>query len=71
MTALGIQRILAAVFLGLGGWALLFPAYVERLGFAEDHYMGTAASAVLIGCFGAQACVVSLSRFHAFARLHF
>lgn len=67
MTALGIQRILAFVFLGLGGWALLFPATVERIGFTDEHFMGTAASAVLIGCFGAQAClcgiVIALSRF--------
>ncbi len=67
MTALGIQRILASVFLGLGGWALLFPATVERLGFTADHYIGTDASAVLKGCFGAQAClcgtVIALSQF--------
>lgn len=75
MTALGIQRILAAVFLGLGGWALLFPTFVERLGFTDDHFMGTEASAVLIGCFGAQAClcgiVIGLSRFRSITFLVF
>ena len=67
MTSLDIQRILAALFLGLGGWALLFPSFVERLWLASDHYIGTPASAVLIGCFGAQAClcavVIALSLF--------
>ena len=67
MSSLGVQRILAAVFLGLGGWALLFPAFVERIGLTSGHFIGTEASAVLIGCFGAQAClcgiVIALSRF--------
>lgn len=75
MTSLRIQRILAAVFLGLGGWALLFPSVVERLGFASDHYMGTDASALLIACFGAQAClcgtVIALSRFRPITFLVF
>lgn len=67
MSALTIQRILAALFLGLGGWCLLFPRLVERLGFTSEHFIGTPASAVLIGAFGAQAClcaiVIALSRF--------
>ena len=75
MTSLDIQRILAALFLGLGGWALLFPSFVERLGLASDHYIGTPASAVLIGCFGAQAClcavVIALSRFRPITFLVF
>ena len=43
MTPLFIQRLLAGVFLGLGGWALLFPNTVERLVLAPDHYIGTPA----------------------------
>lgn len=75
MTLVGIQRILAAVFFGLGGWVLLFPTIVERLGFTSDHYIGTAASAVLLGAFGAQAClcgtVIALSRFRPITFLVF
>lgn len=75
MNAPGIQRILAAVFFCLGGWALMFPATVERLGFTVDHYIGTDASAVLIGCFGAQAClcgiVIALSKFRPITFLVF
>lgn len=60
MTPLFIQRLLAGVFLGLGGWALLFPTTVERLVLAPDHYIGTPASNVLLACFGAQAVLAGL-----------
>lgn len=64
-----IQRLLAAIFLGLGSWALFFPDMVEGLVLTPDHYMGTAASNVLMACFGAQAVlagtVMLLSRFTA------
>ncbi len=67
MKPLHIQRLLAAVFLGLGGWALLFPATVERLVFTPENHVGNITSHVLMACFGAQAVlggvVMFFSRF--------
>lgn len=60
MTARSMQRLLGLIFLILGGWTLAFPAYVEGFVLAPDHFMGTTASAVLIGCFGAQAVLCSV-----------
>ena len=60
MTPLKIQRLLSIVFLGLGGWALLFPDMVQRLVLTPEHYMGTPASNVVLGCFGAQAVLGGL-----------
>ncbi len=60
MTASIIQKFLGAIFLSLGLWALLFPATVESLVLAPAHFMGTSASAVLMGCFGAQAVLCSV-----------
>ena len=55
MKAFHIQLLLGLIFLFLGMWALLFAGHVEALVLAPDHFIGTTASAVLIGCFGAQA----------------
>lgn len=60
MTSLFIQRVLAGVFFGLGGWVLLFPDNVERLVLTPEHYMGTPASNVIMACFGAQAVLGGL-----------
>ena len=60
MKAQHIQRFLGAIFLLLGLWALVFPAMVETFVLAQDHFIGTTASAVLIGCFGAQAVLCSI-----------
>lgn len=66
MTPLLAQRLIAVPFLVLGAWCLFFPQMVERLTFRPEHYLGTAASAVMIGCFGAQAMISGL--FAAFSR---
>ena len=75
MTPIMIQRLLALVFLGLGAWALLFPDTVERLVLTPEHYMGTAASNLLMACFGAQAVlaglVIALSKFRPITFLVF
>jgi len=63
MSPLVIQRLIAAPFLILGGWALFMPAMVERLGFRPEYYHGTPTTAVLIGCFGAQAVLAGLFAF--------
>lgn len=62
-----IQFGLAAIFLGLGGWCLVAPRMVERLVVMPEYQHLSATSALLIGCFGAQAIlaglVIALSRF--------
>lgn len=64
-----IQRLLSAIFILLGSWCLLFPHTVESLGFRPEYIIGNATSAVLMGCFGAQAVltgvVILMSRFTA------
>lgn len=66
MSTILIQRLIAVPFLVLGGWAVLFPGMVERLTIAPDYQHNTATSALLIGCFGAQAVLSGL--FVAFSR---
>ena len=55
-----IQVSLALIFLLLGGWVLFFPGMVESLSFKPEHYIGTEASRVILGCFGAQAVLCGL-----------
>jgi hypothetical protein len=66
MTPITAQRLIAVPFLVLGGWCLFSPHMVERLTFRPEFYLGTPASAVMIGCFGAQAMLSGL--FAAFSR---
>ena len=65
MKAITIQYLLGAIFLLLGLWALLFPGSVERMAIAPPYYIGNYASAVLIGCFGAQAVLCATLLFSA------
>lgn len=58
MKALHVQRLLALVFLLLGGWCLLLPGTVERLALRPEFYIGNHTSELLISCFGAQAMLV-------------
>ena len=55
MKPLHYQYLLASIFILLGGWCLLFPTTVETLVFKPEYISGTPTSALLIGCFGAQA----------------
>ncbi len=66
MSTLMIQRMIATPFLVLGGWALLFPGMVERMTLTPAFQHNTPTSALLIGCFGAQAVLSGL--FVAFSR---
>jgi hypothetical protein len=66
MTALLAQRLIAIPFIVLGSWCLLMPGTVERLGFNPEYFEGSTTSALLIGCFGAQAVLSGL--FAAFSR---
>ena len=55
-----IQRLIALPYFILGGWCLLAPGAVERLTIAPDYQVQNTTSAVLIGCFGAQAVLGGL-----------
>lgn len=67
MKSIHYQRSLAFIFLVLGAWCLFCPTMVEALGFKPAYYIGNATSALLMGCFGAQAVlcgtVILTSRF--------
>lgn len=63
MSPLLAQRLIAVPFLVLGAWCLLFPQMVERLGFRPEYYQGTPTTALMMGCFGAQAVLAGLFAF--------
>ena len=60
MKAKHIQYLLGTIFLVLGLWCLLFPGPVERFVLTPEHFIGTTASAVMVGCFGAQAVLCAI-----------
>ncbi|HMO74885.1 MAG TPA: hypothetical protein PKD48_06035 [Sphingopyxis sp.] len=60
------QRLLALPFLILGGWCFAAPHMVERLTINPGYQHLSTTSALLIGCFGAQAVLGGL--FIAFSR---
>ncbi|MEE4210295.1 MAG: hypothetical protein V2I43_13640 [Parvularcula sp.] len=51
-----VQNGIAAVFLSLGGWAILFPEFVVSLTMTPPYREGAGVPFVL-GCFGLQACI--------------
>lgn len=59
MSAFAIQRAIAAVFVVLGGWALVHPWSVAALCLRPEYREG-AALAFTIGAFGAQALIAGL-----------
>ena len=59
MSRLTIQRAIAAVFLVLGGWALVHPASVIALCLRSPYSEGP-GMAFAVGCFGAQALIAGL-----------
>ena len=66
LTSLWPQRLLALPFLVLGAWCLVAPHMVERLGITPEYQHLSTTSALLFGCFGAQAVLGGL--FIAFSR---
>lgn len=66
MSPLVTQRLIAVPFLVLGTWCLLWPEMVERLAVRPEHYHGSQATSLFIGCFGAQAVLSGL--FATFSR---
>ncbi|MGX7951533.1 hypothetical protein ACWPM1_03100 [Tsuneonella sp. HG249] len=72
MTKLLAQRLIAVPFLTLGAWCLFFPHAVEAIVITPAHYHGTTETALLIGCFGAQAVLSGLfAAFSVFTRTTF
>jgi hypothetical protein len=62
-----LQRLIAVPFLVLGAWCLLHPSSAEQLSIRPEFRHMSTTSALLIGCFGAQAMLcglfIILSRF--------
>ena len=54
------QSLIAAVFLLLGGWALLAPASVIELAITEAYRDSTFLTRFTMACFGAQAVLFGL-----------
>ncbi len=72
MTPLLIQRLIAVPFLTLGAWCLIAPHSVERLGVNPEYQHLSATSALMMGCFGAQALLSGLfAWFSRFNRMTF
>lgn len=60
MHIIHIQRLIALPYLVLGLWCLLAPHMVERLMVTPAYQHLSPTSALLIGCFGAQAVLGGL-----------
>ncbi len=60
MQSIHIQRLIALPYFGLGGWCLFAPHMVERMTINPEYQHLSATSALLIGCFGAQAVLGGL-----------
>lgn len=54
------QRLLALPFGLLGAWCLAAPGMVESLTVRAEHRHNSETTAILIGCFGAQALLNAL-----------
>lgn len=60
MTARLCQSLIAFVFLGLGGWALLAPASVIELAITESYRDNSFVMRFTMACFGAQAVMFGI-----------
>jgi hypothetical protein len=66
------QRLIAAPFLVLGAWCVVAPHSVETLGIRPEAQINNATSALMMGCFGAQAILSGLFAFFSrFSRTTF
>ena len=59
MSPVAIQRLIAAVFIVLGGWALADPRGAIELGLQPGYRAGVGMP-FAVGCFGAQALIAGL-----------
>lgn len=57
MTSLTTQRLIAVIFLVLGGWALFAPSSVIELAIRPEYQSADFLATFAVGCFGAQACI--------------
>jgi hypothetical protein len=72
MTPRHIQYAIAAVFFVLGGWCLIAPQSVLDLTLRPEYKPDDAIAPLLIGCFGAQACIAgTFAAFSIFTRATF
>jgi hypothetical protein len=72
MKPIHIQRLIALPYLILGGWCLIAPGMVERLTVSPSYQHLSQTSALMMGCFGAQAVLGGLFVwFSIFARRTF
>lgn len=55
-----IQLAIAAVFLGLGGWCLVYPSSVIALTVRPEYRVDHLLVRVVLGAFGAQAMLVGI-----------
>ena len=60
MTALTAQRLIASVFLILGGWALFAPQSVIELAITPEYRDTGFLTRFAMACFGAQACIFGI-----------
>ena len=60
MTSLVAQRLIAAIFLVLGGWALFAPQSVIDLAVTPEYRESSFLATFAMACFGAQACIFGL-----------
>lgn len=60
MTARIAQYYIAAVFLGLGGWALFFPDNVIEMAITEPYRENTFLMRFAMACFGSQAVMFGI-----------
>ena len=60
MSARTAQFLIAAVFLGLGGWCLFAPSSVIDLAISEAYRNTTFLTRFTMACFGAQAVLFGL-----------
>ena len=60
MTARIAQFAIAAVFLGLGGWALFFPGHVIDVAITDAYRENTFLTRFMVACFGSQAVMFGI-----------
>lgn len=65
MSARVTQYLIGAVFLVLGGWALLFPSSVIDMAIRPEFHSADYLTTFTMACFGAQACLFALVAFTA------
>lgn len=72
MSPRALQFVIASVFFVLGGWCLIAPQSVLDLTLRPEYRPDDAIAPLLVGCFGAQACIAgTFAAFSIFTRWTF